>query len=453
MSAIRYPRLAQMLYNMPLLLTREKADVIEAVFRDMCSGRVHTVHIHEDREEPAVVLTQRAIADGAVILSPGSGPAQRRPYGLTREGIALIPIHGAMMQRAGMYDSESGLTSYSKIGSDISAAMSDSDVRGILLDIDSPGGQVAGAFELASFIHDASKQKPIYAFADEQATSGAHLLASASTKFFGPKLSTVGSIGVLSLHVDQTKYDADKGFVYTHVIGGAHKADLSPHTKLSDDARQELQKRVDRMYDEFTGTVAAHRGVEVSAVRGTEARLLSPDEAVKLGLMDGVATMGEVLAQLTADVGSRQYSQGAAATAHSQTPQETVMENPQGTTAALTPEQVAAQMKEASDKASAAATLRIKNIISSEPAKTRPKLAQHLAFSSQMSEQDAIATLSEAAEERAAVGALAAHMAQPENATAPVGAGAGGDSKLSEDEKAAAFIMGAGKRPALAAVK
>lgn len=450
MNSIRLPRLAQMLYETPLLLEPGKADVLESVFREACAGRFHTVRLEdEEREDQISVVISRATGQGATILSPRKG-APQRSFAVTNDGIALIPIHGAMMQRAGMMDAESGLTSYSKIGSDISAAMSDPSVRGIFLDVDSPGGQVAGAFELANFIHSASQIKPIYAFADEQATSGAHLLASAATKFFAPKLAVLGSIGVLSLHRDQSKFDADKGFVYTHVVSGKHKAELSPHQPLSDGARAELQKRVDVMGDEFYSTVSAHRGIDVQAVRGTEARLLSSDEAMKLGMVDGVATMGEVLSQLAAEVGSRQHSHSAAATAQSSTPQERIME--QNENAALTPEQVAAQMKEASEKASAAATLRIKNIISSDPAKTRPQLAQHLAFSTQMTEQDAIATLSAAAEEaKAGVNALAAHMAQPGNATPVVGAA--GAAELSEDDKAAAFVLNAGKRPSLTAVK
>jgi ClpP class serine protease len=84
-------------------------------------------------------------------------------------GMAIIPIHGILTKRSGIFDGMLGMTSYDEIQQQISAALLDDAVQTILLDIDSPGGETSGLFDLADFIYQARSQKAIWAMCNDEA--------------------------------------------------------------------------------------------------------------------------------------------------------------------------------------------------------------------------------------------------------------------------------------------
>jgi ClpP class serine protease len=116
--------------------------------------------------------------------------------------VAIIPIHGLLTKRSELFDSFFGTTSYEEIHELISSAIEDASVRSILLEIDSPGGEVSGLFDLVDFIYESRELKPIYAIANDHAFSAAYGIASAASKIFVNRTSGVGSIGVIATHVD-----------------------------------------------------------------------------------------------------------------------------------------------------------------------------------------------------------------------------------------------------------
>ena len=128
-------------------------------------------------------------------------------------------------------------------------------------------------FELADRIRAATREKPVWAVANDRAFSAAYALAAAADEVFVTRTGGVGSIGVIAMHADQSRKDEQDGYRFTAIYAGQHKNDFSPHAPLSDDARAALQAEVDRLYGIFTESVATHRGLTVEAVRGTEARL------------------------------------------------------------------------------------------------------------------------------------------------------------------------------------
>ena len=212
----------------------------------------------------------------------------------------MIPVFGTLVKRAGAVEAASGLTSYGHLEDRIMDAATDPVVRAILLDIDSPGGEAAGVFDLSDLIYEARSLKPVWAVADEEAFSGAYAIASAAERLIVPRTGGLGSIGVVAVHVDRSARDAMEGFRTTTVYAGAAKNDFNPHETLKDGARQTLQAEVDRVYALFVDTVARNRGLTADAVRATEARLFFGEDAVRAGLADEVGTMRSAFAALAA---------------------------------------------------------------------------------------------------------------------------------------------------------
>ncbi|WP_042549544.1 S49 family peptidase, partial [Ralstonia solanacearum] len=270
------PHLATRLFGVPLAIDRPKLDVILSVLG------------------PRVGL--------ADLAPPGDyTPAPRGPA-RSNAPIAVIPIHGTLVRRTVGLEAESGLASYTAIGDQLDAALADPGVAAILLDVDSPGGESGGVFDLADRIRAAAAVKPVWAVANDMAFSAAYALASAASRLFVSRTGGVGSIGVIAMHVDQSVKDAQDGIRYTAVFAGARKNDLNPHEPISDAAQAQLQAEVDRLYGLFVATVANNRGIAASAVTATEAGLFFGQDAVAAGLADAVGTFDDALAQLTASL-------------------------------------------------------------------------------------------------------------------------------------------------------
>ena len=272
--------LASRLYGTPLLIARAKLDTILAVLG------------------PRIGLAPTELALPVVVPTA----AESEP-GPTAPGIAIIPIHGTLVRRAIGLDAASGLTSYTRIAADLDAALAASEVAGILLDIDSPGGEAGGVFELAARIREATARKPVWAHAGDSAFSAGYAIACAAQRVTLSTTGGVGSIGVIALHIDQSVRDAQNGLSVTALYAGAHKNDATPHAPLTPQATDALQTEIDRLYALFVAHVAAMRGLDANAVRATEAALFFGEDALAAGLADGVASFDATLADFAAALG------------------------------------------------------------------------------------------------------------------------------------------------------
>ena len=219
--------------------------------------------------------------------------------------IAVISILGTLVRRTGAMDAASGLTSYASISAQINAAINDPNVDAVLLDIDSPGGEAGGAFDLADEIVSARSTKPIWALANDDAFSAAYAIACSAERIYLTRTGGVGSIGVIALHVDQTQRDALDGYRYTAIYAGDRKNDLSPHLPLSNEASTALQTEVDRLYEMFVTTVATNRGLDAQTVRDTQAGLFYAGDAIEAGFADAIGTADDALRALAMEVQQR----------------------------------------------------------------------------------------------------------------------------------------------------
>lgn len=285
----------------------------------------------------------------------GGAPDTREKPFATAGKLALIPVHGTLINR---FSSSWGfVTGYNFIRNQISAAVADPEIEGIVLDVNSYGGMAANCMETAEFIRSASQQKPILAVVDSFAFSAAYALASAATKMVAIRSGDVGSIGVVATHVSYEKLLEKEGVEVTFIKAGAHKVDGNPYEALSDEAKASIQKGVDEGYQDFVSVVAKHRGLSEDAVRATEARCFSAEEGLSLGLIDGIVTEAGPLAEFPGGT--------AAGTAMEK-------EEPAVSTTTTTPPLDAAAIRQQERE-------RMNGILNCEEAKGREGLAAHFA--------------------------------------------------------------------------
>lgn len=281
--SVSLPHLMSRVFGTPLMIQPEKLDVILGVLGPRFgAGAAITADVFEDDDQE---------------LTDGSKP--RKIFQITPQGIAVIPVSGTLVKKSSWMDAWSGMRSYASISTQFAAAVNDQDCRGILLDIDSPGGEVAGLFDLCDQIMAARSEKPVYAIANDNAFSAAYAIASSAEKLFVTRTGGVGSVGVIALHLDQSAMDKSMGLKYTAIYAGARKNDLTPHEPLSDDARTSLQSEVDRLYSMFTSMVATSRGLKQKAVQATEAGLYFGENGINVRLADTVGTFQDALDSVT----------------------------------------------------------------------------------------------------------------------------------------------------------
>jgi capsid assembly protease len=233
---------------------------------------------------------------------------ERKNYWVTSDGIAIIDVAGSLVNRSSWLDAYSGMTSYNQIQEEVEDAVSDSLIKGIVLRIDSCGGECAGCYDLADYLYSVRGVKPLWAAVDDQAFSAAYMIASACSKVFVSRTGGVGSVGVVAMHLDQSGYDEKMGLKYTALYAGAHKTDFNSHKPLSDAAKTELQGEIDRLYGMFVESVARNRGVSEKLVAATEARLFFGDRAIEARMADELLPFGQVVEQMSTTVGPRQSS-------------------------------------------------------------------------------------------------------------------------------------------------
>jgi len=217
--------------------------------------------------------------------------------------IAVIPIHDTLVHRGRGISALSGLTTYEQIGESFRGALANPKVTQIVLDIDSPGGEASGVFDLVDEIYNARGIKPIIAAVNDIAYSAAYAIASAADKIYVPRTGGTGSIGVIAVHTDQSKYNEKAGMKYTAIYAGAKKNAFSPHEEISVEALGDVQSKVDSVYDLFVKTVARNRNLNPDDVKATEAGIFLGEEGLEVGLVDQILSWNQIMKTITTDKG------------------------------------------------------------------------------------------------------------------------------------------------------
>jgi capsid assembly protease len=294
----RFPFLAQRLWNTPLAIHPRKAEVVVGVLAERL-GIANLTRLNGE------VVTMPAGAfyldDDDEFVAPG--PSGDQGYDVV-EGIAVIPVCGTLVQKLGTVRPASGMSGYDCIRAAFLCAMEDPGARAIVLEIDSPGGEVAGLFDLCDEITAARGEKPIWAILNECAYSAGYALASCANRIIVPRTGGTGSIGVLCVHTDFSKALSGAGIKVTFIQSGARKSDGAPEKPLSDEALERFQADIDAMALMFFETVARNRGLTVDAVRAFEAGTFMGAAGVTQRLADDVMAPADAFRALLASLES-----------------------------------------------------------------------------------------------------------------------------------------------------
>jgi signal peptide peptidase SppA len=298
-----------------------------------------------------------------------------------RDGVAILPVAGPLFRYANIFTSISGATSYELIAKDFRAALDNPQIKSIILDIDSPGGEVNGVSELSSMIYEARGKKPIIAYASGDAASGAYWIASAADEIVVSETSALGSIGVVGM------YRADKDDNAIEIVSSQ-----SPNKRLdptSDEGRMKIQTRIDSMADVFINTIARHRNIDPEKVLSDYGGgdVMIGQHAVSAGMADRIGSLEHLVTELSTSSPSPQ-SEGIF-TSTPKTQKEKL---------SMTPEELKANHPELVSKMTADARTeersRFEGILGSEEAKGREKLAQEIAMGTELSAMEAKQLLS-----------------------------------------------------------
>lgn len=291
---MRFGHLAQRLFNVPLAIHPAKAEIVMAALAERLGiGSITRLDGH------ALALQPLAMEDD------GWYDYDRRAYdgGYDMAGpVAVIPVHGTLVQKLGRLRPYSGMTGYDGIRQAFLTALADPAVEAIVLDVDSPGGEVAGCFDLVDTVYASRGGKPIWSILSESAYSAAYAIASAADRITVPRTGGVGSVGVICMHVDFSKALTSAGLQVTFITYGERKADGHPEIPLSKEALARFQTDIDTMGELFVNTVARNRNIAASAVRDTQAATYLGEQGLAQRLADAVAAPDAAFRALLAEL-------------------------------------------------------------------------------------------------------------------------------------------------------
>ncbi|VWC78914.1 serine peptidase [Burkholderia aenigmatica] len=289
-----YPFSAARVFDVPLAIHPSKGQVIAKVL----ASRFGISEIEFAGSAPHIVRPM-AYDDW------DDGPSQQvaeTPYDL-EQGVAIIDVSGTLVQKSSNLRPYSGMLGYNAIRHNFIEALDDKAVKAIALSIDSPGGEVAGCFDLADLIYESRSVKPTLAILNECAYSAAFALASACEQITVPRTGGTGSVGVICMHLDQSKAIDKAGLTVTIIKYGDRKADGNQFSPLSKEALERFQADVDEMGELFVETVARNRNLSADVVRKTQATTFLGAAGVEIGFADAVMAPDEAFRSLLAELG------------------------------------------------------------------------------------------------------------------------------------------------------
>jgi signal peptide peptidase SppA len=214
---------------------------------------------------------------------------------------AVIPILGPLAKDpwVEMYGGTSALLAQAAIR----VARAAEDVDSIFLLIDSPGGEVAGIEELAGEVALAAEAKPVYAHIDDLGASAALWVASQATRVTANATAEVGSVGVVAVVPDTTEAWAKLGVKFHVVSTGDQKGALVDGVPVTEGALEELQQRVDDIHIHFRLALIEGRDLSDDALEKlSDGRIVGAEEALTLGLVDGLSTKTAAFMRLREEV-------------------------------------------------------------------------------------------------------------------------------------------------------
>lgn len=319
-----------------------------------------------------------------------------RPY-VVVDGILQIPVKGVLLNNF-PYQLYDWATGYEYIEAAFTRGCGDfatGAVRGIAFIGDTPGGMVAGCFDAVDRMV-AMKEKvgvPVRAFAHESLYSAGYAIATVADHVTVSRTGGVGSIGVVTSHLDVSGAMDKAGLKFTYIASDPSKVEGNPYEALSDDAKARIQARIDELYSVFVAAVSRSRGLAESVIRnGLKAYTYTATQAVSNGLADDVGSLEDATSAFAEYLDDPSETQGEESMS---TPDKPVVDQAAAIETAVAAAVAAEQAKAATAAAEAVAADRACQtaITGSDEAKGRESLASHIALNTDMSVDDAVKML------------------------------------------------------------
>lgn len=305
-----------------------------SILRAELAGRIFNTTLLIDGAKANTILSAigERLAEGGVSLAPGFAtvdhvafdPARtsmgrlgdRLGRAYDREGmapydmvgsVAIIPIEGTLVHKGAYVGMSSGRTSYQGIQTQVARAARDDRVLGVVFEVDSFGGEAAGAFETADMIARLSAAKPTMAILTDFALSAGYLMAAASRQVVMPEAGAAGSIGAVTLHADMSQKLEKEGIRVTVLNAGARKADGNPFSPLAPDVAARMLARLEAGRQTFAAAVGRYRGKRFTkdAALATEADSYTGSEAVGMGLADALGHGNEAFEMFVKQINAK----------------------------------------------------------------------------------------------------------------------------------------------------
>lgn len=318
------------LFNTPLAVLPSTAAIVLGVVGPRFDVSQLLMHAGGDQLD-INELASRAASARASIEARQTADDRRTDLNATdvltvQDGVAHIDIRGELVaENGGGVTPSSGFTGYDAVRAAWGFAQRDTNVRGILVDVDSPGGEVTDLMELVTQMMADRGKKPSRAIIRGVGASAAYAIAACCDEITVQDLGYAGSIGVITMHADFSGQLEQAGIKVTLIHAGAHKADGNPFEALPESVRASIQTDIDHAYGRFVAHVSAARGMSEEAIRGTEARVYRGEEAVSAGLADKVIGWAASQAEFVASVNGRQAKPQRRAQGRARASQETLM--------------------------------------------------------------------------------------------------------------------------------
>jgi ClpP class serine protease len=238
----------------------------------------------------------------AFMVSAGKPVERGSSLRLRENGVAVLPIRGPMIRHGDLFDEISGAASMSSMAKDLGLALSSSDVMSLVLDIESPGGEIPA--ELAEMIRQTDAQKPVTAYIGNWGMSAAYWAATGASRVVAHRTAYVGSVGVRAIFYDTTQMEESLGIKRIEMMASQSPAKISD--PANPEGRARIQAILDSTADDFIGDVASYLKVSKKKVREDfgQGAAVAAKPAAEIGMIHALDTMEGVIAAVG---GGRRY--------------------------------------------------------------------------------------------------------------------------------------------------
>jgi ClpP class serine protease len=374
------PHIASRILNKPLLLEPGYA----RTFFSALAPRLGIMELHDDEGQILTGEHMRMRADRF-----NSTRERDRPFQVIN-GAAILPVSGSLVHKYGHLKPYSGMTGYDGIIARAADAFADPEVKGVMLDQDTPGGEVSGCFDSARKLRQMADAagKPLWSLCYDMHCSAGMAIASAAHHRLMTASGIAGSVGVVMAHSSYAKKLEKDGMTVTLIHSGAQKVDGNPYQNLPEDVLARFQSETDALRNEFAQMLSDHMSLSVQAILDTEAATYRGQSAINVGFADELINGIDAVSHFCEHLSSRgrTISIGAHMSKSDMQNVDTTTTSPAASEttpdAAVTTDQLKAE-------ATAAAQARIAGILQHAAAKGRESTANHLAFNTQMSVEEA----------------------------------------------------------------